>query len=92
MDLLLRHYPDLLLNKTIIIINYNRYFQLYKIDVMTQSNHWFILRRYREFHSLHNNVSISSYLINVYGYSTSINVTSLHALLNLNTTKFPSDL
>ncbi|CAB3992740.1 nischarin-like, partial [Paramuricea clavata] len=29
---------------------------LYKIDVMTQSNHWFILRRYREFHCLHLNL------------------------------------
>lgn len=26
---------------------------LYKIDVMTKSNHWFIFRRYREFYELH---------------------------------------
>ncbi|XP_046861218.1 nischarin-like isoform X2 [Xenia sp. Carnegie-2017] len=31
-------------------------YALYKIDVMTQSNHWFILRRYREFNTLHNNL------------------------------------
>lgn len=29
---------------------------LYKIDVMTKSNHWFIFRRYREFYELHKNL------------------------------------
>ena len=30
--------------------------QVYKIDVMTKSSHWFVLRRYREFHDLHKKV------------------------------------
>lgn len=34
---------------------------LYKIDVMTKSNHWFVFRRYREFNDLHKN------LVSLYG-------------------------
>ena len=34
---------------------------LYKIDVMTKSNHWFVFRRYREFGELHKK------LVNLYG-------------------------
>lgn len=34
---------------------------LYKIDVMTKSNHWFIFRRYREFDELHKK------LVSLYG-------------------------
>lgn len=34
---------------------------LYKIDVMTKSNHWFVFRRYREFDELHKK------LVNLYG-------------------------
>ena len=34
---------------------------LYKIDVMTKSNHWFVFRRYREFNDLHKK------LVSLYG-------------------------
>lgn len=34
---------------------------LYKIDVMTKSNHWFVFRRYREFNNLHKK------LVSLYG-------------------------
>ena len=34
---------------------------LYKIDVMTKSNHWFVFRRYREFNELHKK------LVSLYG-------------------------
>lgn len=34
---------------------------VYKIDVMTKSNHWFVFRRYREFDELHKK------LVNLYG-------------------------
>ena len=36
-------------------------FAIYKIDVMTKSNHWFVFRRYREFDELHKK------LVSLYG-------------------------
>ena len=35
--------------------------QVYRIDVLTEHSHWYVCRRYSEFHDLHRTVGFSEY-------------------------------
>ena len=36
--------------------------QVYKVDVLTDDNHWVVFRRYRQFHALHQKVCVREHV------------------------------